>query len=197
MSNIITTEEPLIDLDPESLIDNVELNDQQKRLDVIKDLDNLLSAIEHNNAAITAINTNTTKTNNQAKCFISIQNDKNQKIYNGIYLLHEMMQPSFRNSPFEIVIGGDTTRLINLFSFLQKNIYIKKNSKRVRLFGNKTLLSLNKNRVKKNKLIINKFEIYHQKNKINLLNIESWIITEVKYVFEKNESQLKLFISQK
>lgn len=198
MNNLITSESD-IELDPTSLIDTEELNLNQKNINALKDLDNLINDLEKNNYLVSNISVPAnTKINKPAKCAITIENDRTKKSFYGVYNISEMNQPSYRNHTLELTIDGAENKIIGLFSFFQRNVLAHLQSRPSRSLTLRNLRKSGKNKIsKKIRMTFAKFDLLQGKKKINLLNQKMWIITEVKYFYEKDKSNLKLYVIQK
>lgn len=188
MTQIITSDRSDVDFDPESLTDS-----EQRRLDVIKDLDNLLIEYQEKND----IPVNKPKAQ---YCFISLQNNVtkggvNKNTYSGVFEIISLQQPSYRGAQFEIILTGPSGKLLKLFNFYQKQINKNFYSK------NKTSNVLHKFLAKRKRyrkrfhgrnIFFKKLTLYHEKLKIDMLNNKTWLINDVKYHIDDNKSYLTI-----
>lgn len=179
MNQIITSNRPDVDFDPDSLTDP-----EQRRLDAIKDLDNLLLEYQGDMHA-------QPQKVNIPLCYISIKSTIKNVTYKGVFELIAMQQPSYRGSQYELIIHGSPTRLLKLFKFYQSQITNINKTKKPVYTG--TLRSFLKKRKRyRSRVEIKTLMLYHEKSKIDLLNQQALLINDIKYHMDGNKSYLTI-----
>jgi hypothetical protein len=136
MSKIITTEEPDIDLDPESMTDNVDMfealsKNKTKMLEAIRDLDDIIENGTNSTISDTAI-ADISKKEKSLNCFIRLESKFTNSAFNMNFNLVGLNQNIVERSTTEVELQADEKKLVKLFSFYQTNIYKEKMNYKIR-----------------------------------------------------------------
>jgi len=208
MSKIITTEEPDIELDPESMTDNLDMfealsKNKTKMLEAIRDLDDIIENGTNSTISDTAI-ADISKKEKSLNCFIRLESKFTNSAFNMNFNLVGLNQNIVERSTTEVELQADEKKLVKLFSFYQTNIYKEKMNYKIR---NQFKVLLSSRLTKRKKKLITKNDVYLTKlyanidgKKFNLINCvnQIWRIHEMKYAFENNRSTIKvLFVRNK
>lgn len=211
MNKIITTDETNIELDPESLTDNIDVSkaifqNKNKMLEAIRDLDNILDG----NVNIEENFSHTSKEGlSKNDCFIKVKSKNTFHEFCMNFKLVGLNQGIIERNCSEIEIEASEKKLIEFFTFYQNNILTKKKSKKVSKnnFNQLKLLlrkTSQKNRTKRRRLIT-KNDVYVVKliakfngKQINLIDYNEglWRISEMKYMHENNRSTCRVSLTR-
>ena len=210
MTKIITTNETDIELDPESLTDNIELNkpifdSKSKMLEAIRDLDNLLdNAAIQSQSPIVQPEVKSTKRD----CFIRVKSKNSNNEFSMNFKLIGLNQGVIERNVSEIELEASEQKLIKFFAFYQSNIASKKRTKKLGLNNLTTLLKTrlnNHKRQKRKRKVVHKNDVYIinlnvnlDGKKISLIDIENgfWRISEMRYAFDNNRSTCKVSLTR-
>lgn len=208
MTKIITTEETDIELDPESLTDNIDVGktifeNKSKMFEAIRDLDNLIdSTIGSQQASTTPVE----ETTNRNLCFIRIKSKNTNNEFSMNFKLVGLNQGVIERNCSEVEIEAPENKLIRFFSFYQNNISLKKHSKKSKLNQLKVLFAKNKNSLhRRKKRVIHKNDVYVVNLNINMngkkiklidSNEALWRISEMRYTFENNRSTCRVSLTR-
>ncbi len=210
MNKIITSEETDIEFDPESIASNDELNLMQsrnKRLEAIRDLDNILNNAEMLNAFAPVLppSVNVSK-NKKYNCTICVTNCSKVNSFGMSFNIVSLNQTLVERTVTEIEMEAEQDTLIKFFSFYQNNIAKPRKQKTVnknelrQLLAKKKLYSLRKKRrrIAKNNVIVTKLAAKLNGKQIKLIDYENeeWRITEMKYAFDNNRSSIKMLLTR-
>jgi len=206
MSKIITTEEPDIELDPESMTDNLDMFEalsvnKNKMLEAIRDLDHI---IENGDTASYAETSAAPKKKEKSiNCFIRIESKFTNNSFNMNFKLIGLNQNVVERSATELELEADEKKLVKLFSFYQSNVYKQKlqigNQFKV-LLGKTKMIKRKKKLITKNDVFLTKLYANIDGKRVNLINCvnQAWRINEMKYAFDNNRSTIKvLFVRNK
>lgn len=208
MTKIITSEDPDFDLDPESLTDIspntalYQLDKKAKRLEAIRDLENLLDNTENlikNNISLSEVKKPVKK---EVECTIRFESKHSKTSYATKAKLVSLNQTVVDRHVTEIELTGEEHKLIGLFLFYQNNIYKQKRVRKVNgsvkvLLQKKGIFRKKRRRnITKNHVLLTKLDIKVNNKKINLFDIDqySWKVNEVNYTFDNNKSIVKILL---
>lgn len=211
MTKIITTQETDIELDPESLTDNADINqpifeNKSKILEAIRDLDNLLdNAAIQSQSPIVQPEVKSTKRD----CFIRVKSKNSNNEFSMNFKLIGLNQGIIERNVSEIELEASEQKLIKFFAFYQSNIASKRKTKKLGLNNLTTLLKTRfKNRhqaqkrkrkmMHKNDVYIINLSVRLNGKKVNLFDIENgfWRISEMRYGFDNNRSTCKVSLTR-
>lgn len=213
MTKIITTNETDIELDPDSLVDNVDINkpifeSKIKMLEAIRDLDNLLD--NTTNLTQNPDNTPNTKLHspNKRDCYIRVKSKNSNHEFSMSFKLIGLNQGIIERNVSEFELEASEQKLIKFFAFYQSNIAAKKRTKKIGLNVLNALIKTkfkNRRQSKRKRKIANKNDVYVinlsvrlDGKKVNLINIENgfWRISEMRYAFENNRSTCRVSLTR-
>ena len=207
MSKIITTEEPDIELDPESMTDNLDMFEalsinKNKMLEAIRDLDHI---IENGDTTSYAETSAAPKKEKSINCFIRVESKFTNNSFNMNFKLIGLNQNVVERSATELELEADEKKLVKLFSFYQSNVYKQKLSSKMRnqfkvLLGKTKMIKRKKKLITKNDVFLTKLYANIDGKRVDLINCvnQVWRINEMKYAFDNNRSTIKvLFVRNK
>lgn len=205
MTKIITTQETDIELDPESLTDNADINqpifeNKSKILEAIRDLDNLLdNASIQTQSSIAQPEVNSSKHD----CYIRVKSKNSHNEFSMNFKLIGLNQGIIERNVSEIELEASEQKLIKFFAFYQSNIASKRKTKKLGLNNLTTLLKTRfKNRKRKmmhkNDVYVINLSVRLNGKKVNLFDIENgfWRISEMRYGFDNNRSTCKVSLTR-
>ena len=204
MTDKIITSESDVDLDPESMTDNIDVNQsKERRLELIRELDAM-------------INSPTSSTEKEKKvvekknCYIKFKSYDGRSEFNMNFNMIALNQSIHDRRNIDLSIESDEKRLIKLISFFQKNI--TKNSRATKKGKLNALKIFMKNGVKlkkksnrkrrlkyKNDVFVTKLHMKVYDESIVIINTESdfsWKVTEMKYMFENNRPMINVLLTR-
>lgn len=199
-SKIITSGDSEIELDPESLMDSNEVltDNKTKRLEAIRDLENLIDNVNLN----VAQDINELKTPiKKIDCIIKFETLLHSNIFATNLNLFSLSQTLVERNITEIELTGNDQKLISLFSFYQNNIYKQKRyrSQKIKMLFSKKNVRINQKKRKsltKNDILITGFYTKINGRKTNLIDVNQykWKVNEMKYTFDNNSSTIKILL---
>lgn len=213
MNKIITTDESDIELDPESLTDNVDINNvifknKNKMLEAIRDLDNLLDANinEKNSMPAEDIEPEVTK---NSECYIRVKSKNTNHEFRMNFKLVGLNQGIIERNCAEFEMEASEKKLISFFAFYQNTISTKKKNKKIsknnvnqlKVLFSKRRGNINRRKRKmhyKNDVFVTTLVIKANGKKITLIdNCEQlWRISEMRYTVENNRSTCKVSLTR-
>lgn len=214
MTKIITSKETDIELDPESLTDNLDINkpifeSKSKMLEAIRDLDYLLDNATNQIQNTTGMSDAEVRSSNKRDCYIRVKSKNSNNQFSMNFKLIGLNQGIIERNVSEIEIEASEQKLIKFFAFYQSNIASKKRTKKLGLNNLTTLLKTRfKNRQrpqKRKRKVVHKNDVYIinlsvnlDGKKINLIDIDSglWRISEMRYAFDNNRSTCKVSLTR-
>lgn len=200
MNSKIITSDSDIELDPESLMDSTDVlvDNKHKRLEAIRDLENLIDNINLNvTQDISEVKTPIKKID----CLIKFETSLQSNTFVTYLNLFSLSQTLVERNVTEVELTGNDHKLISLFSFYQNNVY-KQKSSRLRkikmIFSKKKTVGRQKKRktFTKNDIIITSFYTKLNGKKTNLIDVSryKWKVNEMKYTFDNNSSTIKILL---
>lgn len=211
MNKIITTEETDIELDPESLTENVELNkpifeSKSKMLEAIRDLDALLDNVNaQNQELVNSIVPSPQPVPKRHECFIRVKSKNTNNEFSMNFKLIGLNQGIIERNSSELEIETSEQKILKFFAFYQNIISSKRKSRKAGLNNLKVLFSKKRIAQKKRRRLINKNDIYVidlnikvNGKKLKLIDIRDaiWRISEIRYIFDNNRSTCKVSLTR-
>jgi hypothetical protein len=209
MNKIITSEETDIEFDPESIADETINNpfmDRSKRLEAIRELDQILSNPQNLFQIPEPKPIITVSKNKKYNCTIQAENNSRTHMFSMKFNIVSLNQTLVERNVTELEIEGEQNSLIKFFCFYQSSVskqrkrFVKNKRQLHMLFnGNKRLVMKKKRKtIIKNDVFV--IKLYTQLNgkQINLIDYENeeWRITEMKYAFDNNRSTIKMLLTR-
>ena len=206
MNDKIITSESDVELDPESMTDNIVVDEsKEKRLELIRELDAMI------NSPISSAANNTEKNIAQKKnCYIKFKSYDGRSEFSMNFNMVGLNQSIHDRRNIDLSIQSDKKRLIKLISFFQKNI--TKNNSTPKKRGLSVLKVFMKNGVRikkksqrkkrskfKNDVFVTKLYMKVYDESIVIINTEpecSWKVTEMKYMFENNRPMINVLLTR-
>lgn len=211
MNKIITTEETDIELDPESLTENVELNkpifeSKNKMLEAIRDLDVLLDNVNtQNQELVNSIVPTQQPAPKRHECFIRVKSKNTNNEFSMNFKLIGLNQGIIERNSSELEIETSEQKILKFFAFYQNTISSKRKSRKAGLNNLKVLFSKKRIAQKKRRRLINKNDVYVidlnikvNGKKLKLIDIRDaiWRISEMRYIFDNNRSTCKVSLTR-
>lgn len=209
MTKIITTQETDIELDPESLTDNADINtpifeSKSKMIEAIRDLDNLLDTV-NNQLQPNIENYVSAPIIDRRDCFIRVKSKNFHNEFSMNFKLIGLNQGIIERNSSEIEIEASEQKLLKFFAFYQSNIASKKRARKQASLNKIKILFKKHVAQKKRRKVIYKNDVYVinlnitiNGKKISIIDSDSglWRISEMRYALENNRSTCKVSLTR-